>query len=119
MKKKLGVVLCFGLLICVWIGQSRRRSSSFLEPAMVVASSAVPKQRQQVGHPTFVSPHASPIRLLDQLVFVVNTPSDTVDVIDAATRKVTKRINVGIDPVSLAVRPDGKEVWVLIMFLIR
>ena len=112
MKKKLGVVLCFGLLIYVWIGQSRRRSSSFLEPAMVGASSAVPKQRQQVGHPTFVSPHASPIRLLDQLVFVVNTPSDTVDVIDAATRKVTKRINVGIDPVSLAVRPDGKEVWV-------
>jgi len=42
----------------------------------------------------------------------VNTPADTVDVIDAASQTVTARINVGIDPVSVAVRPDGNEVWV-------
>ena len=45
-------------------------------------------------------------------MFVANTPSDTVDVIDAATRKVVARVDVGIDPVSLAVRPDGSELWV-------
>ena len=45
-------------------------------------------------------------------MFVVNTPSDTVDVIDAKSRKITRRIDVGIDPVSLAVRPDGRELWV-------
>ncbi|MEO1983802.1 MAG: cytochrome c peroxidase, partial [Fuerstiella sp.] len=43
---------------------------------------------------------------------MVNTPADTVDVIDAETRKVQSRIHVGVDPVSIAVRPDGKEVWV-------
>ena len=111
MKKKLGLVLCFSLLVCGWIDRSRRRSD-LPGPGMVGAASAATNPRQQVGHPTFVSPHASPIRLLNRLVFVVNTPSDTVDVIDADTRAVTTRINVGIDPVSLAVRPDGKELWV-------
>ena len=43
---------------------------------------------------------------------MVNTPADTVDVIDAATRTVVTRVNVGIQPVGIAVRPDGKEVWV-------
>jgi YVTN family beta-propeller protein len=65
-----------------------------------------------VGHPGFLSPHASPIVLLGNHVFAANTPADTVDVIDAASRLVVARIHVGIDPVGLAVRPDGKEVWV-------
>ena len=60
------------------------------------------------------SPHARPIALLpdESLVYVVNTPADTVDVIDTATRRIVARINVGIDPVGVAVRPDGREVWV-------
>lgn len=65
-----------------------------------------------VGHPTFVSPHANPIAISGDHVFVVNTPADTVDVIDAKTRKLAHRIPVGVDPVSIAVRPDGLEVWV-------
>ena len=65
-----------------------------------------------VGHPMFASPHADPIAVYDGLVFVVNTPSDSVDVIDIGTREVRSRIGVGIDPVSLAVRPDGSELWV-------
>ncbi len=71
-----------------------------------------PRRPLRVGHPTFSSPHASPIAVHDGNVFVVNTPADTVDVIDGKTRKVRERINVGVDPVSVAVRPDGKEVWV-------
>ena len=59
-----------------------------------------------------MSPHASPIALNDGYVFVVNTSADTIDVIDTDTRTIIKRINVGIDPVSIAVRPDGKEAWV-------
>ena len=66
----------------------------------------------KVGHPTFASPHAAPIAVHGDNVFVVNTPSDTVDVIDRKTREFATRIPVGVDPVSLAVRPDGKEVWV-------
>ena len=42
----------------------------------------------------------------------MNTPADTLDVIDAASRAVVTRINVGIQPVGIAIRPDGKEVWV-------
>ncbi|MCY3813682.1 MAG: hypothetical protein OXH15_17960 [Gammaproteobacteria bacterium] len=65
-----------------------------------------------VGRPTFASPHAKPIVVHGDFVYAVNTPADTVDVIDTDTRTVVNRINVGIDPVGLAVRPDGKELWV-------
>ncbi len=64
------------------------------------------------GHSSFMSPHASPIALAGGQVFVTNTPADTVDVIDPPTRKVVSRVPVGVDPVGLAVRPDGKELWV-------
>ena len=66
----------------------------------------------EIGHPSFMSPHASPIAISGEHVFVVNTQSDTLDVIHSKTRKTISRIAVGIDPVSIAVRPDGKEVWV-------
>ena len=107
MKKKLGFVLFCALAVCSLIYHSRQ-TSDVVGSQMAHASNAVSSTMQQVGHPTFVSPHASPIRLIDDLVFVVNTPSYTVDVLDAGTREIKKRIDVGIDPVSLAVRPDGK-----------
>ena len=71
-----------------------------------------PNKPSEVGYPSFLSPHASPIAIQDEHVFVANTPSDTVDVIAKATRKIVRRIHVGIDPVSIAVRPDGLEIWV-------
>lgn len=64
------------------------------------------------GHPTLLSPHSDPIAFHAGQVFVVNTPADTLDVIDAATARVTARIPTGIDPVSVRVRPDGREIWV-------
>jgi YVTN family beta-propeller protein len=67
---------------------------------------------ENAGHPTFMSPHARPITVSGGLVYAANTPADTVDVIDTATRAIVRRINVGIDPVGLAVRPDGREIWV-------
>ena len=67
---------------------------------------------KKIGHPSFLSPHAQPILAHEGRVFVANTPSDSVDVIDAKTRKAIRRIPVGIDPVSLALRPDGRELWV-------
>ncbi len=82
------------------------------KPKAAVESDKVPPAPVQVGHPTFVSPHASPIAVCNELVFVVNTPADTVDVIEAKTRRLIARIAVGVDPVSIAVRPDRKEVWV-------
>ncbi|NNJ24890.1 hypothetical protein [Alienimonas chondri] len=65
-----------------------------------------------VGRPTFASPHANPVAVVGGRVFVCNTPADTVDVLDADTREVVARVPVGIDPVGLAVRPDGGEVWI-------
>ena len=65
-----------------------------------------------VGHPVFASPHAKPIVINGSYVYVTNTPSDTVDVVAIASERVVARIDVGIDPVGLAVRPDGNEVWV-------
>ena len=66
-----------------------------------------------VGHPTFISPHFPPITLHGDCVYVVNTPADTFDVIDREIRALIARVNVGVDPVSVAVRPDGKEIWIL------
>ncbi len=66
----------------------------------------------EVGHPTFVSPHSEPIVINGRYLYVANTPADTVDVIDTRNRKVVIRISVGIDPVGLAIRPDRREVWV-------
>lgn len=74
--------------------------------------SDAPRPPSAVGRPGFLSPHASPITVSGGLVFVTNTPADTVDVIDSATRTVVARVNVGVQPVGVAVRPDGKEVWV-------
>lgn len=65
-----------------------------------------------IGHPVFASPHARPIAILGGFVYVANTPSDTVDVINAEERTIVNRINVGIDPVSVVPRPDGLELWV-------
>ena len=77
--------------------------------AFQISLSAAPKK---IGYPSFLSPHARPILVHEGRLFVANTPSDTVDVIDTKSAKVVHRINVGVDPVSLALRPDGKELWV-------
>lgn len=99
-------------VLAALIGISFTPSGAEVSPTEDAQTASSSVQPAVVGHPTFVSPHASPIAVSGGHVFVVNTPSDTVDVIDAATRKILSRVNVGIDPVSLAVRPDGKEVWV-------
>ncbi len=67
-----------------------------------------------IGHPGFASPHASPLALspTQPELYVANTAADTLEVIDTTKQKVMQRISVGIDPVSVAVRPDGLEVWV-------
>lgn len=65
-----------------------------------------------ISHSSYMSPHASPLALNNGHVFVVNTPDDTVDIIHTKSRKIVGRVKVGIDPVGIAARPDGKEVWV-------
>ena len=69
-----------------------------------------------VGHPTFMSPHSKPILHHQGRIYVVNTPADTLDVLDAQSLEIVDRINVGIDPVALALRPDGRELWVCLLY---
>ena len=64
------------------------------------------------GQMTFASPHSNPIVINGSYVYVANTPANTVDVIDTRNNTIALRINVGVEPVSLAVRPDGNELWV-------
>lgn len=86
--------------------------SLFLFLAAIAPAAAETPAQKEIGYPSFLSPHASPIAVHGERVFVANTPSDTVDVIDSKSREIVARVDVGIDPVSIAVRPDGREVWV-------
>ncbi len=84
-----------------------------LATALTVSSfSGYAQNLKAVGNPSMESPHVNPIALTGSYVYVTNTPSGTVDVIDRKTQKIFTRISVGVDPVSIAVRPDGKEIWV-------
>lgn len=69
---------------------------------------ALPK----VGNPTLLSPQFHPLELVDGKLFVTNTASDTLDVVDVQKKEVILRIPVGVDPVCVKARPDGKEIWV-------
>ena len=80
--------------------------------AAAIAGATAALASDDVGHPTFASPHANPIAIAGNFAFVANTPADVVEVIDVRKRALAHRVNVGIDPVSVAVRPDGNEVWV-------
>ena len=64
------------------------------------------------GHTAFLSPHIHPIETTNTLVYVANTPGGTIDVIDQKTQTITRRIPVGIEPVTVKLRPDGRELWV-------
>ncbi|MFM8287676.1 MAG: hypothetical protein ACKOGA_13210, partial [Planctomycetaceae bacterium] len=71
-----------------------------------------PDELPQVGYPGLESPHVDPLAVSGNLVFVTNTPAGTIDVLDIHTHAVIRRIAVGVDPVCIAVRPDGREIWV-------
>ncbi|MCY3859345.1 MAG: hypothetical protein OXG25_10620 [Gammaproteobacteria bacterium] len=66
------------------------------------------------GHLNFESPHSRPIAVHPDgdRVYVVNTPSDTVDAIGTETYEILDRIRVGVEPVGIGIKPDGTEVWV-------
>ena len=69
---------------------------------------------EAMGRQTFTSPQVNPIAVSPdgKLVLVAATTSSLVDVIDTAQGRVTRRIHVGIDPVSISFKPDGSEAWV-------
>jgi YVTN family beta-propeller protein len=78
------------------------------------ASAGRPRAHESIGHLTFTSPQVNPMALSPNgaLLLVANTTSNSVDAIDTATNLKAGTVNVGIDPVSVAFRPDGLEAWV-------
>ena len=46
------------------------------------------------------------------VLYVANTTSNSVSVVDTGTNAVLTTIAVGLDPASLAVRPTANELWV-------
>jgi YVTN family beta-propeller protein len=69
---------------------------------------------EAAGFQTFTSPQASPIILSPDgdFVYVANTTSNTVAFIRTSDFAGTRNVQVGLEPVSLAARPDGLELWV-------
>jgi YVTN family beta-propeller protein len=83
-------------------------------PAAQAGRPRPPNDHEAVGQQLFASPQSNPIAVAPNgfFVAVANTTSGTVNLINASTRKVVKTIEVGIDPVSLAYKPGGSELWV-------
>ena len=108
------VLVCLGQLMACGGGGGGAPPQTSSPPPDPPAppTSSTPQDPIPFGYPGFLSPHSKPIAVSGDRVFVANTPADTVDVISSTTLQVTARISVGIDPVSIAVRPDGNEVWV-------
>lgn len=103
----------FGLVILVLVTVTSTITAQDHDTSPRSSSSrSAARPVRKVGYPSMESPQCNPVTLLDNSLFVANTPSGTVDVIDTRLKKVIKRIPVGIDPVSVVPRPDGKEVWV-------
>jgi YVTN family beta-propeller protein len=63
----------------------------------------------------FESPQTEPIALSadGQTLFAVNTDDNRLAVISTATGALVREVSVGLEPVSVAVRPGGAEVWVV------
>lgn len=71
-----------------------------------------PQSDQIGGTVAMMSPQFRPIALQGEYVYVANTPNNTVEVIELSSKSIHRIVPVGIEPVGLAVRPDGKELWV-------
>ncbi len=65
------------------------------------------------GRQLFTSPQSNPIALDGDMLYVANTTSNSISVVNTATQNIVEnQLRVGLDPVGVAVRPDAPEVWV-------
>ena len=96
---------------------SRARFVAFAGLALVFLvgmNNCGPNNHEPPGSQQFTSPQTNPIALSPDgtLLFVANTTSNTVSIIQTAAPGTALNVEVGIEPVSLAVKPDGSELWV-------
>jgi YVTN family beta-propeller protein len=99
------LIMALGWLVC--------HSRSVCQADDTTASMPVAKYfASATGHPLLMSPHFNPIAISQGVVFVTNSAADTLDVIDANSNQMIRRVPVGIDPAGVAIRPDEQELWV-------
>ena len=79
-----------------------------------VASAGRPRVSETVGFQLFESPQSNPIALSPDgsELYVAHTTANVVGVIDTSLNYEVVSIPVGVDPVSVAVRPTANELWV-------
>jgi YVTN family beta-propeller protein len=77
-------------------------------------TTAAPNPHEAAGFQTFTSPQSNPIVLSPDgaFVYVATTTSNSVAFLRTSDFTVTRNVPTGLEPVSLAVRPDGLELWV-------
>ena len=97
-----------------WILASAALAASLLTFAADPAFAARARTHEPVGRQLFESPQVNPLVLNEAgtVLYVANTTSNSVSVVDTGTNAVLTTIAVGLDPASLAVRPTANELWV-------
>ena len=75
---------------------------------------SVSSPHEALGKLTFTSPQVNPVVVAanGQTAYVANTTSGTVSFVATSPFHVIRTVRVGMEPVSLALRPDGLELWV-------
>ena len=77
-------------------------------------SAPPPPEHEVAGAQLFESPQAHPLLLSPDgaFLYAVLTSAGRVRVIGTSNLALLATIEVGVDPVSVALRPDGSELWV-------
>jgi YVTN family beta-propeller protein len=98
---------------------SLRLSSVCLSLAAALAASGAqaggpPPVHEPVGFLNFASPQVNPIVVAADgaEIYVANTTSGTVNILVPSPLRPARQVDVGVEPVSLALKPDGTELWV-------
>jgi YVTN family beta-propeller protein len=73
-----------------------------------------PNPHEAAGYQTYASPQSNPITLSADgaWLYVANTTSNSVSLIRTSDLRIMRNVPTGLEPVSLAVRPNGLELWV-------
>ena len=86
-----------------------------LAVAVVLLSTAGTVGQNTEDYVNFESPQTRPLALSPngRLLYAVNTSDNRVSIFDTAQLRKIDEVPVGLEPVSVAQRPDSDEVWVV------
>ncbi len=84
-----------------------------LSSSALLGNSCQPTHESR-GQQLYESPQVQGVALSadGSRLYAVNTEGGRVDVLNTATGAIVASVEVGIDPVSVEIKPDGSELWV-------